>query len=371
MASHPAVLLGLALVVACGGGSEAGGQSAAEGGQETSSGAGESSDASTSPGSTAQTGGSQGEGSSEGDTTSTPPSTSTAGDPDTSSDGGTESTGGEPAIPEVTKIYWNRDLTVMRSDLDGANVEAVFDIPSQNIWVEAIALDETNDKIIVVEQYDFGMFRANLDGTDVEQIGTVEQPFTGLVVDSAGGNLYWSVEDLFGHAGLWRAGLDGSNPVRLRDDDDFQGLDVAGDPAGLFIALTEPSRIARLDLDGAPIDSWAWPNDLGDSMMKVEVDLEDERIYFQMLTFGGDFVQRGTLTLEPALAVDDIEVLVTAQTISAFGLDRVSEKIYWRADEGVLGWSIHRADLDGGNPEIVHQWADDSTIRGTMALLAR
>ena len=112
---------------------------------------------------------------------------------------------------EGGKMYWplwaGADRSkIQRANLDGSNVEdVVTGLPEP----KAIALDTAGEKIYWTDTYDSRIQRANLDGSNVEDIVTVglNSPH-GITLDVAAGKIYWTN---YGEDLIQRANLDGSN----------------------------------------------------------------------------------------------------------------------------------------------------------------
>ena len=134
------------------------------------------------------------------------------------------------------KLYWKDRIgggnpeRMQRANLNGTQVETLFTTSSQHYWdVEVFALDLAKGKFYWI---DGSLYRANLDdGSHVEKLVPGTGDGTGLVLDLAGGKMYWTLWDARDpyDEGLYRANLDGSQVEAL-----VTGLD---DPHGLVLAL--------------------------------------------------------------------------------------------------------------------------------------
>ena len=146
------------------------------------------------------------------------------------------------------KIYWSRRDKIQRANLDGTNVQDVvtgLDEP------EDIAIDVSGGKIYWTEEHDPRIQRANLDGTNVQDAVTgLNRPY-GIALDVSRGKIYWTEEH---DPRIQRANLDGTNI-----QDVVTGLDepedIAIDVSGGKIYWTESSedRIQRANLDGSDV----------------------------------------------------------------------------------------------------------------------
>lgn len=90
---------------------------------------------------------------------------------------------------------------------DGSAVEEVFTVDTSAI---DIAIDATGGKFYWTERFTHSIHRANLDGTNVEEIAIVDiaDPFS-IELDAAAGKMYWTSEANPGR--VRRANLDGTD----------------------------------------------------------------------------------------------------------------------------------------------------------------
>ena len=175
------------------------------------------------------------------------------------------------------QIYWTAidpgvGGVIYRASLDGSNVEALITPPNVALF---LALDAARGQIYwtgtdpveeggIVEAG--SIYRASLDGSNVEALITAPNPPLFLVLDAARGQIYWTAWtglDLegFPEAGsIYRASLDGSNVEALIAESNIPyglALDIAGgqiywtglDPEG------ETGSIYRASLDGSNVEA--------------------------------------------------------------------------------------------------------------------
>lgn len=113
------------------------------------------------------------------------------------------------------KLYWANGGTVARVNADGSGFEIIV---SNLNAANAVAVDPAAGKVYWTDSGLGRIERANLDGSDVENLYTyASRPTTmsGLALDDASGRLYWSESRYSGGAyagALWRSNLDGSDP---------------------------------------------------------------------------------------------------------------------------------------------------------------
>lgn len=108
--------------------------------------------------------------------------------------------------PQVGKIYWTESgfEKIRRANLDGSNIENLI-TEGFNGLVD-LDLDLDQGKMYWLEAFE--IWRADLDGTDIEKlVGGLDVP-TGIALDPASGKMFWA--DL-GTGKIQRADLDGSN----------------------------------------------------------------------------------------------------------------------------------------------------------------
>jgi sugar lactone lactonase YvrE len=145
------------------------------------------------------------------------------------------------------KVYWVSANDVFRADLNGTNVEEIYDGLT---FVSDVALDLVHDHVYFANPGSAPgrVLRSDLDGSNVvEIIDNLDFP-TGVAVDGVGGKLYWLERD---SKLIRRSNLDGTSPETLAQTDFVNGRDITVDPAGGKVYWTESGRIKRADLDGS------------------------------------------------------------------------------------------------------------------------
>lgn len=127
--------------------------------------------------------------------------------------------------PENSKMYYYSDnyysggYAIYVSNLDGTNEQVL--IP--DVWGYALAIDTMHDKIYFHDQEN-GLFMANLDGTTVVRVAETDSYIYGIIIDYKHNKLLWSERD----AGtINRANLDGSEKEELKSG--------VGSVRGLFL----------------------------------------------------------------------------------------------------------------------------------------
>ena len=160
------------------------------------------------------------------------------------------------------KVYWSiwGPGKIRRANLDGTHVE---DFVTGLSEPEDIDLDLSAGKIYWTDTVTNKIQRANLNGSNVEDLVTVGLSHSlGLTLDVAGGKMYWTNTSFWpgpwpGHDKIQRANLDGTNVEDL--------LTISAAPGGIMggIALdvsagkmywAESGKIWRANLDGSNVE---------------------------------------------------------------------------------------------------------------------
>ncbi len=253
-----------------------------------------------------------------------------------------------PSEPStLSHMYWTSpsEGVIYRADLDGSNVEPLvsgLDVPFD------LALDVAGGQMYWNTESG-GIYRAALDGSNVETLVVPEEADyydpESLALDVAGGWIYWT--DSSGD-GIYRAALDGSNiePFFETEEGEPTGFGLALDVAGGWIYWTGlwPSGIYRTALDGyvetrivPATPEMGLPTDLA-------LDVSGGQMYWTAAIEGIFGIYRASLD------GSNVETLVPDPEGAVVGLalDVSGGQMYWTALEG---GSIYRSSLDGSNVE--------------------
>lgn len=121
--------------------------------------------------------------------------------------------------PIENKIYWGNNFPweIRRADYDGSNIEVVKlwenidDVFPIRVDAESLELDVKAGKMYFVDSLNDNLARANLDGTNYEELGiSMNDPY-GLVLDLQNRQMYWT--QIFGQ--IRTASLNGDNKETL------------------------------------------------------------------------------------------------------------------------------------------------------------
>jgi hypothetical protein len=184
------------------------------------------------------------------------------------------------------KLYWAESSVgrVGRANLDGTMIEDVITgIPSGR--VSGIALDVAAGKIYYASNF---LYRANLDGTGIEQLTTTSEILYGLALDIDGGKMYWA--NHLSHA-IFSANLDGSEKVSFITSGINIPYGISIDPVNRYIYWTDygNTTIKRADLaDGGNIVT-IFDTSTIDMPGGISVDAENSKIYWsQQIYYTGE-----------------------------------------------------------------------------------
>ena len=289
-----------------------------------------------------------------------------------------------------TESSWESDTTILRrADVDGSNVEITTEIETQQLvlavdsffghgtlyWSRwdsrtissygydevsislgmegpgSIAVDTTDDMLYWLDKRTRSIRRANLDGTNVEDLVTGLEDAKDIALDLVAGKMYWTEQ---GMGAIRRADLDGSNVENLLTDIENPGsiaLDVLEEK--MYWTVRGASRfpdsgiIQRSNLDGSNVETLL--AGLRDPM-GIALDHVAGKMYYWVGSGWNGSIYRSNLDGSSS------EVLVTGYLATEselkgpveIVLDIVEGKMYW-TDKGAD--VIRRTDLDGANVE--------------------
>jgi uncharacterized protein YjbI with pentapeptide repeats len=268
-----------------------------------------------------------------------------------------EATSGTQGGFATGKMYWTDRSThkIQRANLDGTNVEDL--ITGLNDPIN-IALDVAAGKMYWGNQDSpppVKIQRANLDGTNVEDLVTtgVSDPI-GIALDVAAGKMYWA--DVF--RPIRRANLDGTNvedlvPVTMGLNRPFG---IALDVAAGKIYWTDQAlhNIQRANLDGTNVEELVTglgdpthpinPHLTGPTGIALDLTSSPKKIYW--IVPGTRKIQRANLD---GTNVEDL-VATGATNYAGIALDVAGGKMYFTQSNS-FGGRTRRANLDGTNVE--------------------
>ncbi len=260
------------------------------------------------------------------------------------------------------KMYWTDPGAgkIQRANLDGSDIE---DVITGLDSVRDIEVDPSGGKIYWLEAGQIR--RANLDGSGIEDIDVGPVSPSAIALDWVAGKVYW----LESPAQIRRADYDGTNveDVLLLEQPEFPPYDLAVDGYAGKVYWAEFSSIYRANLDGSGIEhldvSHWFLNDM-------QTDVTAGKIYWTEAF--ANYAPYGPMGCSGSVSRANgdgtgHEDLATGVT-QGLALDAQGGKVYWTEDDDMcwIGWwiglpgpapenpgVIRRADFDGGNAEDV------------------
>lgn len=268
------------------------------------------------------------------------------------------------------KIYWSDLINekIQRANLDGSEIEDVVATGERPCF---LALDLAAEKIywsacIIVQGTELQEIRrANLDGTDTEDLITEDVFFIGgIALDLAARKLYWT--QLVPGSGdrLRRANLEippGETPENRSDIEDLViGFPDSSNPLGIALDVAG-GRMYWVDTNG-PLEHFSGiirrANLNGSDVEELVTEAGNLRdIALHVLADRMYWTDVFGSVLRANMDGTNIEELVTTGQDGPRGiaLDLAAAKMYWADSSSGVGdhGSIKRADLDGSNVETI------------------
>ncbi|NUM44642.1 MAG: hypothetical protein HUU38_08030, partial [Anaerolineales bacterium] len=230
-------------------------------------------------------------------------------------------------------IFWtDGNAKIQALETDNTLPRTIYDAGS-NVWMSGLGIDPLTNKLYWIERTNGRIMSGNLDGTGAVPVITGLNTPTTLVVDGAGGRLYWRDS-----AGIQRANLDGTGAVTLVSAGYTTGMGFAVDLGRGYLYWSADGLIRRANLDGTGQTTLL--SRLGFTIDSIALDLQTEYVYF---TQTNTFI--ATLMQYPMFGGGGIPTSVSSSctggsSLSGLTVDNAGGKVYW------LGCNaIWRADL--------------------------
>ena len=261
------------------------------------------------------------------------------------------------SFAQTTYIYWVNTWVdtgtnnIQRANLDGSNIQNIRTAFKRPV---GIALDLTGGKLYWTDRDSShynpnsksSIHRANLDGSNIEPVIITDLPvIEAVALDVSEGKIYWTSWRREGNGAnkIQRANLDGSNVETL-----ITGLSVQGrytGPRGIALDISEgkiywaycgANKIQRANLDGSNVETLITglncPHHLA-------LDFNSRKLYWT--EWDSNRIQRANLD------GSGIEFLVGGlDKPGGIALDSINGKMYWATRS-----KIQRANLSGTNVE--------------------
>lgn len=244
--------------------------------------------------------------------------------------------------------------TVIRVDLDNP---ACSDTVLPSLGFFAMAADWAGGKIYGTDGDTGAVYRANLDGSELEMVYSPVpgEESRGIALDLANGKMYWVVRDGALTGRIVRADLDGASYEVLWTSSSSSSsvpvpsgiaLDVLGDK----MYWTEPhsNRIHRAYLDGTDVETVVGElpiaGELGYDVSNphaIALDLDAGKLYFSSSSSSNQPIYRVDLD-----GSGEVETIVSAPgAVHYMLLDQGTNHLYWV--DGTAK-TLKRVDLAGG-----------------------
>ena len=244
-----------------------------------------------------------------------------------------------------TKMYWAHkgSARIQRANLNGSQIE---DLITWGVGEADIALDVVGGKMYWGDS-DLNSFnRANLNGSQVETLGIDRAYPNSIALDVSGGKIYWT--DLYE---IQQANLDGSQVETLisgLEEGILRGL--ALDVGGGKIYWTNwdsdrTGRIYRANLNGSQVETLV---SIGEGPWSIALDVGGSKMYWTD--------RWGSKIYRANLDGSQVETLVHDGYPAGLALDVGGGKMYWT---DWLRGRIYRANLDGSQVETLISGLDD------------
>jgi hypothetical protein len=247
------------------------------------------------------------------------------------------------------QVYWSEvgpDLIVRAND-DGSNLEVLVTVPNQPSCLST----DGNGKMYWSDNRT-GLYRANLDGSQVESIVPGHSARTLSVDRIRAKLLFFVTSNPLVPASLFQADLNGSNVERLFavPNDGINDMELDPIAGKLYWSGEGPNnyrQIRRANYDGTDIEVLF----AGKRFSSLVLDPVESKLYWTTDDTGNRRIERGNLNGSP------IETLLTQSDMlhgetflpEELAIDFVNRKLYWSSSTFTNGF--FRANLDGSEYE--------------------
>ena len=240
---------------------------------------------------------------------------------------------------------------IYRGDTDGIEpLEKLFDSSHGLINPRGLGVDVIGGKMYWADAATGKIQRANLDGSDMQDLITGRPFMADLELDLTAGKIYWTEPN---HGTLWCADLNGDNVKDVRTGLNlpyYFEIDTTGN--SVYWAELNNSVIHRMSLDGTgTIDTVVSGQD---RIRDVGLDMAGGMIYFNDRDI--HLVQRAPL--DGSSAPEELFNFVPNEgKPHGMALDLDTEMIYWTDTKGGARW-VMRGTMDGNSPEVLYSGLD-------------
>ncbi len=252
-----------------------------------------------------------------------------------------------PGLARADRLDWvELDFgEIQRINLDGTGFEDVLGPEDGIDRPHSVALDTLRGKLYVTDGN--RIWRADTDGSNLENPVLVSGIFGGIAVDPLGGKVYWC-SLLAGK--IHRADLDGTNVEDVvvgLDRPEFVTLDLAADK--IYWTDRDAGKIQRANLDGTGVEDLVAGLGL---VSGIAFDVVAATMYWGDVTSDG--IHRAGMEIPagetPSTRTDIEQVVFSADAPLGIALDVGRGHLYWIAQNAL---EVRRADLEGSNETVV------------------
>lgn len=276
----------------------------------------------------------------------------------------------------VPRLYWADQWTgqILSARLDGTDVRTIVQRPivhEPNLaGPHRLAIDESRGVLYWTDTAEDAIYRTILGSGVVEPIIQLSENSypREIELDLGAGKLYWSAGNVgdAGNGGIFRSNVDGTNVETLLAVVPIAGIDL--DITGGQLYFTQfhcdsgTGCVKRIDLDGGSLQTLV-PNVNGD-IDAIEVDAIGGKVFYTDEDNGRFY--------KANLDGTDVELFVNFDFETAgqgLALDVADGKIYWSTRD--LQWtgtewapagSLGRSNLDGSDIEIFYHGGANTGI---------
>jgi sugar lactone lactonase YvrE len=227
---------------------------------------------------------------------------------------------------------------IRRWELSSGAVSDLY-VFGQNVSVEPLALDGAHGQLY------FGIIggkisRINLDGSGKVDLVSGSWYPEGLALDLAGGKMYWT--DTLNDK-IWRANLDGSNVQDIITSGLLQATGLAMDPVTQRIYWTDYHRdvIGSAKLDGTDMRVFATP---GGGASQIVIDQINRKLIWS--DFDSYKIYRSNLDGSAIETIVSSSGPAGSSLPGTLAIDEARRQLYWM-DYGMN--KIRRSNLQGQN----------------------
>ncbi len=184
----------------------------------------------------------------------------------------------------LMKMYWTSVFEIRRANLDGTDVEDILTFTLGFEAPHSIALDVEGGKIYWTDLLTHKIHRANLDGSDVEDIIQGVRSYS-IALDVEGGKIYW-VERHDGK--IRRANLDGSDveDILTQRFGSLSGIALDVGAGKMYWTDFQTSKIRRANLDGSDVEDILTFTPGFENPVSITLDVGAGKMYWTALPTG-------------------------------------------------------------------------------------